>query len=195
MNYQEDFEVSDKAEILVLEEKDIESYPGIKLLKLQNDYTEALLRIEKTRILPDFSLNYFSGTNEFENSGRFNGFQVGVAIPVFFNSQKSKIKSSRISLDARQMLTEYEISSIKNKIDNYKKEQKRLAEKIEYYNSSGKILFDEIIRTALISFQKGEIDLFKFTNSFENAVQIKTGYLDDILQYNAIILDQIYLTN
>ncbi len=195
MNYQEDIGIGGEIEILVPEEKDIESYPGIRLLKMQNAYSEALLRIEKNKMLPDFSVNYFTGTNKYENSRTYNGFQVGVAIPVFFGSQKSKIKSSKISLDARQMLTDYEISSLKNKIENYKKEQKRLSERIEFYNSSGKMLFDEILRTALISYQKGEIDLFKFTNSFENAVQIKTNYLDDVLQYNANILDQIYLTN
>ncbi|NLJ43003.1 MAG: CusA/CzcA family heavy metal efflux RND transporter [Bacteroidales bacterium] len=195
MNSQEDFFIAGEAEILVPEEKDIDSYPGVRLLKLQNSYSEALLRIERNKMLPDFSLSYFTGTNDYENSKNYNGFQVGVAVPIFFGSQKSRIKSSRISLDARQMLTDYEISSLKTKIDNYKKEQKRLAERIDYYNSSGKVLYEEILRTALISYQKGEIDLFRFTNSFENAVQIKTSYLDDVLQYNTNILDQIYLTN
>jgi len=195
MNYGDDFFIADETEILVAEEKDIDSYPGVRLLKLQNSYSEALLTIEKNKMLPDFSLSYFTGTNDYENSKNYNGFQVGVSVPIFFGSQKSRIKSSRISLDARQLLTDYEISSLKTKIDNYKKEVKRLSERIDYYNSSGKTLYEEIIRTALISYQKGEIDLFRFTSSFENAVQIRTSYLDDVLQYNINILDQIYLTN
>ncbi len=195
MNYQEDFVIGREIEIVVPEDKDIESYPGVKLLKLQNAYNEALLNIEKNKILPDLSLNYFTGTNEFENSRYYNGFQIGLAVPIFFGSQKSRIKSSRISLNAQQMLTEYEINTLKNKIEGYKKEQKRLAESIDYYNTSGKNLYDEILRTALISYQKGEIDLFKFTNSFENAVMIRSNYLDNVLQFNANILDQIYLSN
>jgi cobalt-zinc-cadmium resistance protein CzcA len=195
MNYDEDFVVSGEIEIIIPEDRDIESYPGVKLLKLQNAFSEATLRIERNRMLPDFTLNYFTGTNEFENSRYYNGFQVGLAVPIFFGSQKSKIKSSRISVNAQQMLTDYEISSLKNKIDGYKKEQKRLTEGIEYYNASGRILYDEILRTALISYQKGEIDLFKFTNSFENAVMIKSNYLDNVLLLNINILDQMYLSN
>lgn len=195
MNYQDEFAIGGEVEILVPEEKDIESYPGIRLLRLQNTYSEALLRIEKNKMLPDFSLNFFTGSNEYDNSRNYNGFQFGVALPFFFGSQKSKIKASRISMNAMQMLTDYEIGTLKNRIENFKKEQKQLAERIGYYNSSGKMLYDEILRTALISYQKGEIDLFKFTNSFENAVQIKTSYLESVLQYNANILNQIYLSN
>ena len=195
MNYQEDFSVGNEIEIIVPDDKDPESYPGIRLLKLQNDYSDALLRIETNKMFPDFSIYYFTGTNEFENSRYYNGFQVGLAVPILFGSQKSRIKSSRISLNAQQLLTDYEISSLKNKIEGLKKEQKRLSEGIEYYNTSGKILYNEIIRTALISYQKGDIDLFKFTNSFENAVLIRSNYLDNVLQYNINVLEQIYLSN
>jgi hypothetical protein len=56
-------------------------------------------------------------------------------------------------------------------------------------------LHDEIIRAAFKSYQSGEIDLFKFTNSYENAVQIKLDYLDNVFRYNSIILEQKYLEN
>ena len=154
-----------------------------------------LLKIEKNKMLPDFSVNYFTGTNNYENSRYYNGFQVGMAVPLFFGSQKSKIKSSKISLNVQQLLTEYEIISLKNKITEYKREELKLREGIEYYNTSGKLLYDEILRTAIKSFQSGEIDLFKFTNSYENAVQIKLNYLDNVLQYNTNILEQTYLSN
>lgn len=195
MNYQEDFEVGGEIEIIFPEEKDIELYPGVRLLKLQNQYSEAALRIEKNKMLPDLSINYFTGTNDYEGSKYYNGFQVGMAVPIFFGSQKARIKSSKISLNAQQMLTDYEIISLKNRIEGYKKEQKQLEERIDYYNTSGKILYDELLRTALISYQKGEIDLFKFTNSFENAVKIRLDYLDNVLQFNTNILEQMYLSN
>jgi heavy metal efflux system protein len=195
MNYQEDFIIPGGIEILVPEEKDIESNPAVQLLKLQNAYSEASLKIEKNKMLPDLSLNYFTGTNNYENSEYYNGFQVGLAVPLFFGSQKSRIKSSKISLNVQQLLTEFEIISLKNKIAEYKREESKLREGIEYYNTSGKLLYDEILRAALKSFQSGEIDLFKFTNSYENAVQIKLSYLDNVLQYNTNILEQTYLSN
>ncbi|HPI69414.1 MAG TPA: CusA/CzcA family heavy metal efflux RND transporter [Bacteroidales bacterium] len=194
MNFEEDFTVAPEIELMSHEEIYFESVPGVKLIRLQNEYSEALLKIERNRMLPDLSLNYFTGTNEYENSKYYNGFQVGLALPVFFGSQRSRIRSSRISLDARQLLTEYEINTLKNRAEDYLREQHRLMENIEYYNKSGRLLYDEILRTALISYQKGEIDLLKFTSSFESAVQLKFNYLENVLQYNTCILEQIYLT-
>jgi heavy metal efflux system protein len=195
MNYDYNFGVANHVEIIVPEEKGIESSPSVQLLKLQNAYSEAVLKIEKNKMLPDFTANYFTGTNHYENSSNYNGFQVGLKVPLFFGSQKSKIISSKISLNAQQLITDNEIISYKNRIIEYKLEEQRLKEVIKYYNDSGKLLYDEILRAALKSYQGGEIDLFKFTNSYENAVQIKSDYLDNVLQYNTNILEQIYLSN
>ena len=68
MNYEVDFFIGNGIEILVPEEKDIESNPAVQLLKLQNTYGEAALKIEKNKMLPDISVNYFTGTNNYENS-------------------------------------------------------------------------------------------------------------------------------
>ena len=195
MNVSEDFSMASQIELIVPEEKDIESNPAVQLLKLQGASSEAVLKIEKNKMLPDFRVNYFTGTNNYNNSGYYNGFQVGMAVPLFFGSQKSRIQSSKISLSVQQLLTENEIMSLKNKISGYKIEELRFREGIDFYNTSGKQLHDEILRTALKSLQSGEIDLFKFTNSFENAVQITLNYLDNVLQYNTILLEQMYLSN
>ena len=195
MNYEEDFSVPDSIELLTPGEKDIESYPAVQLLQLENNYAEAMLRIEKNKILPDISAHYFTGTNNYENSKSYNGFQVGLAVPLFFGDQKARIKSSRISVNIHQLLADYEITSFKNKIYAYKREELKLREGIEYYRSTGRSLYKEILHAAIKSLESGEIDIFKFTGSFENAVQIRLNYLDNVLQYNTIILEQMYLSN
>ena len=195
MNYNSDFNISREIEILNSPENSIDSYPSVQMLKLQNTYNEAVIRIEKNKMLPDLSLNYFTGTNNYENARYYHGFQVGLAVPLFFGSQKSKIESSKISMNAQQLMAENEIVLLENKIAGYKREELKYREAIEFYNTSGKQLHDEILRASVRSFQLGEIDIFKFTSSYENAVQIKLDYLDNVLQYNTIMLEQLYLTN
>lgn len=92
------------------------------MLRLQNNYNEAVIKIEKNKMLPDLSLNYFTGTNSYEKARYYHGFQVGLAIPLFFGSQKSKIESSRIYLNAYQLITENEIV-LENRISGYKREE------------------------------------------------------------------------
>jgi cobalt-zinc-cadmium resistance protein CzcA len=195
MNYNEDFSVAEEIELLVPEETDIESNPWVQLLKLQNNYSEAILKIEKNKMLPDLSLSYFIGSNNYTDAKNYQGFLVGMAVPLFFGSQKARIESNKIALNAQQMMTENNIIALKNKNAGYKREELKYREAIEFYNTSGKSLHDEIIRAALKSYQSGEIDLFKFTNSFENAVQIKLDYLDNVFRYNSIIVEQKYLEN
>ena len=193
MNFQDDFSIPDSTEIIAGENQITEDNPLFNLIKLQINYYEALLKIEKNKILPDLSLNYFTGTNNYENARQYNGFQVGLAVPLFFGSQKSKIESSKLSLNAQQLISENQIIQLKSKIENLKKEELKYREAIQYYETSGRQLHDEILRATMRSYQLGEIDLFKFTSSYENAVQIKIDYLDNVLKYNENILEQIYL--
>ena len=195
MNYNSEFNISSEIEILNSPESSVDKYPSVQMLKLQNTYNEAVIRIEKNKMLPDLSLNYFTGTNNYENAKYYHGFQVGLAVPLFFGSQKSKIESSKISLNAQQLIAENEIVLLENKIAGYKREELKYREAIAFYDSSGKKLHDEILRASVRSFQLGEIDIFKFTSSYENAVQIKLDYLDNVLQYNNIMIEQLYLTN
>jgi cobalt-zinc-cadmium resistance protein CzcA len=194
MNYDQEFTVAAETEITEPMEKDIMSYPAVQLLNLENDYMDAALKIEKNRILPDVSASWFTGTNSYVDSKYYNGFQVGLAVPLFFGNQKAKIKSSRIASNVQQLLTAYEITGIKNRIAGYKRVELQLKEAIDYFNDTGKSLYEEILHTAIRSLESGEIDLFRFTGSFENAVQIRLNYLDNVLQYNNIILEQMYLS-
>jgi len=195
MNYDGDFNIPKETEVLTPFEPDIESNSSVQLLRLQNNYNEAILKVEKNKLLPDLSLNYFTGTNKYENAKHYQGFQVGLAVPLFFGSQKSRIESSKLSMDAQQLITENEISLVRNKIAEYKREEMKYREAIEFFNTSGKQLHDEILRATIRSYQLGEIDLFKFTSSYENAVQIKMDFLDNVLKLNTIILEQMYLAN
>ena len=143
-------------------------------------------------MLPDLFLNYFTGTNTFQNAKRYNGFQAGLSVPLFFGSQKSRIEAARISLNATQLYSENQIIVLKTRMDAYKKEEQKYREAIDFYNTSGKQLHDEILRATMKSYQLGEIDLFRFTGSYENAVKLKMDYLDNVLKYNLIILEQKY---
>ncbi len=194
MNYTDDFSVPSEIEIIEMEEKDIMSYPSVQLLKLENDYAEATLKVERNRILPDISASWFTGTNDYADSKYYNGFHVGLAVPLFFGNQKAKIRSSKIAMNVQQLISEYEITRIRNQLAGYQRDEMKLKEAIDYYNTAGKSLYEEIMSTALKSLKSGEIDLFRFTSSYENAVQIRLNYLDNVLQYNTNILEQMYLS-
>jgi cobalt-zinc-cadmium resistance protein CzcA len=194
MGYESSFVVSHDIQVLNFANKNIESTPFYLWLSGKEALGNANIGIEKNKLLPDISFNYFLGTNFFENAKYYNGFEVGFSIPIFFNAQKSKINASKIAMDATMNFSAYEMELLKIKQKELLNSHKKLKELIDYYNESGSKLYEEIIRTARLSFENGEIDFFKFATSTETALQIKLDYLNNLINYNSVTLDLNYLS-
>lgn len=195
MNYDADFTISAIAEVLPSLPDSLPVNAYYQLILLQDKTSEAMLKIEKNKLLPDFSLNYIIGSNHYQNSKYYHGFEVGVAMPLIFGGQQAQKKSSEIALNAQQLLTQNEIARLKIRWNELKKETQKYSNLIAYYNSTGKLLFEEIMRATTITLQSGESDLFRFTYNFETAVQIKIDYLDNLLNYNTLLTEQMYFSN
>ena len=195
MNYPDSFNIQPAFVVLKVPADSLVQYPAYRLLQLEDKSGEASLRIEKNKLLPDFSLNYFVGTNHQPNSKYYHGFEVGLSMPLIFAGQQAQAKSSEIALNAQQLMTQNKIALLKNRWDEINRELQKYRELIDYYDTTGKQLYDEILRTSQLSFQNGEIDLFRFTYSFENAILIRMDYLDNLLSYNTLITEQLYLSN
>ncbi len=195
MNYYEEFYIATEIEILTAQDNVIEESPSVMLLELQNQYSEANVSIEKNKRLPDISLAYYVGSNTYDNAQNYNGFQVGLALPLGVWSDNAKVKSAKLEYNAQQLITQNEILLLNTKYQEIKNSQKQYKDRIDYYYASGKQLHDEILRVTIKSLSSGQIDFFKFVYGYENAIKIKLDYLDSVLEYNKLMLDQIYLTN
>ena len=194
MAYDSSFTVSHEIQVLKYTNRTIESTPFYSWLKEKEALGNANIGIEKNKLLPDFSFNYFMGTNFYENSAYYHGFEAGISIPIFYNAQKSKIKASKIATDASKYFSDYEIELLKIKQNELLSSQIKLKELMDYYNENGSRLYNEIMRTAKLSFENGEIDFYKFATSTETALQIKLDYLNNLTNYNKVTLELIYLS-
>ena len=184
MNYDENFAVSGVLELLPSVNLSADSLPVFQLLKFENDWYNSLIQVSKNKTLPDFSLNYFLGSNKFENSKYYHGFQVGVAVPLFFGSDRGRTQAAEIQSNSQFLISENEMYMIKNRLTELFNEQLKYKALLDNYNSSGKLLHDEIMRAALKSYQIGEINFYQFVSSFETAVQIQIEYFENVFGYN-----------
>jgi len=194
MNYDSSFMVSREIRVLNYTNRTIESTPFFLWLKSKEALSTANVGIEKNMLLPDISFNYFLGTNFFANAKYYQGFEAGISIPIFYNAQKSNIKASKLAMDATKYFSEYEIELLKIKQRELLNSHMKLKELIDYYNESGSKLYDEIMRTARLSFERGEIDFFRFATSTETALQIKLDYLNSLINYTNVTLELNYLS-
>ncbi|MCM4168209.1 Multidrug resistance protein MdtC [Arenibacter antarcticus] len=179
-------------EKLKLDQTKLEENKGIQYFENRNKLFNAKSNLEQQHLLPDFSINYFQATNA--NLGEnLYGFQVGVKIPLFFSGNASKIKAAKIAKDvASKEMEDYTIH-LKAKYESLLGQLNKYREVLSYYENEGQGLADEIIKTATLSYQSGEIDFFQYIQSMENGYQITLSYLANLNAYNQTIIAINYL--
>ncbi len=196
MQYDSSFVVPlQKLELLPVKEYDIESNPGLQIMRMQTDYQNALLKVDQSRLMPDLSLSYFNGTNQFTGSKHYQGFQFGLAMPIFFGGQSARIKADKFSVSLNKNLQTNYLIMLNSKYNELKKELLKYKESVDSYFSSGKLLSEEIIRSSQRSYKIGEIDFLRFVLSVENALTLTLDYFDNVAKYNQVALEINYLTN
>lgn len=195
MNYDKTLNVlNEESTILIPDEFNVNSSMQSEIYKLNAEYQNAILQLERNKLLPDITIGYFNGTNKYEGTEHYHGFQVGIAVPVFYGGQKSKIAAQKISIDIAENYKIQNLNYLNSQYQEYSNELKKYQMMIENYNAQGKILSDEIIRTATKSYSEGEIGFFEFIMSFENSVNIESDFLENVYNYNRIVLEMNYLT-
>jgi cobalt-zinc-cadmium resistance protein CzcA len=177
----------------VLLNKDIQNNAGLKLANEQLSYERALLDVERNLWLPDISVEVFNGTNRFANAKSYWGWQVGISVPLFFGEQKARVASQKHSvMMAGYSRQQYEVrynstyEQLRNELEKYR-------QNIDYYQTSGKQISDELIKFATSSYEIGEIDFFRYIQSLENATQLRLDYLDNLAKYNQTVIALNYL--
>ncbi len=168
--------------------------PDMQILKMQTEYQGAMLKIEQNRLLPDLSFSYFNGTNQFTGSKNYQGVQVGLAVPLFFGGPAARIKANKFAVEQNENLQANYSITRSSRYSALRSELLKYSESIDIYESSGRVLSEEIIRTSLKSYNIGEIDFFRLVFSVENALSLTLEYVDNIAQYNQVALEINYLT-
>lgn len=155
--------------------------------------SEASRSLEKQKLLPDISINYFQGSNPQLNDNLY-GYQFGLKIPLLFGGQAAKIKAAKIAEEiAKEEAVEYE-TQLKSSYKTLDLQLIQLEKSLTYFEQEGAKLSDEILKTAQGSFKNGEIDFYQYIQSLESAYEVKLDYLDKLEEYNQTVITINYLT-
>lgn len=172
---------------LPLEMVSLTDNPGVQFFEQSKAFYQAFQRREGQNLLPDLSVEYFLGTNNGLDQN-LQGYQFGLKIPLFFNGNAHKMKAAKISTLAAeeqqknyQFKLESEYQSLLSKLESYN-------QTLQYYNSQGKQLSEQLIKTANRSFKEGEINFFQFIQSIETAKEIELTYLENLNAYNQTVI-------
>ncbi|WP_304015392.1 CusA/CzcA family heavy metal efflux RND transporter [Nonlabens dokdonensis] len=180
---------------LELKEFSLTDHPGLMYYNSAENLAKSSLSLERQKLLPDLQLSVFQGTNNGVAARNYNGFQVGIAVPLWFGAHKSKINAAKTeTLIIANEFENYKIQ-LQSKYDALLSDLKKFQETVDYYQSTGRDLSKQLTTTASKAFQNGEIDFLQYVQLLESAKNIEINYLQNLNKYNNTVLELNYLTN
>ena len=178
--------------------------PQLLYYKNLIDVKEQEYKVNKSSVLPDFSVGYFNmsmsgnytinGVNTYlDNSYRFQGVQASVSIPIFIRDDLAKSKAKKIDRQiAENNAFNYQVY-LKSQFERVVQDYYKYKSMLEYYENSALIQADLMIDNASKSFQSGSINYLDYIQVVNTASDIKMNYLNLINNYNQSVIAIEYL--
>lgn len=178
----------------------LSNHPSILKAKQKTIIADANRKISKAQRLPDFSLGYFAQsineqTYNQNNSLRFDGVSVGVAIPIFTTSGASRTKAAEINVERERQNADYAIAQIRSQYEEQMEKLSVSASLLEYFENSALVNAAEIRKNVKIAYGNGDISYSEFIKNIEKALEIEINYLEAIFNYNQTSINLLYLNN
>lgn len=120
--------------------------------------------------------------------GDFVGFEVGVSVPLFFGSQRAKVRAAAQAVKAEELrkaeLQRKQEADFQMLNDDYMTARSEL----HYYRTAGLPEAEEMLRLSLVSYELGEIGYEEHARNLENIIAVKRAYCGALEKYNQTIL-------
>lgn len=162
--------------------------PGIKKAALELESSEISTRLAWMSLLPSFNVAYLSQANAI-GSG-FHGFSFGMSLPLWFMfDQKGQIQEA----DANNQYSNYELKNVKNNVI-----QKINAAYIDFINDEKQLKLyqnelipqaEDIFRTAILSYQAGEITYLEFLQAKFTTINTRINSIKSMFDYEEAIIN------
>ena len=178
--------------------------PQLDYLKQQIMISGQFKKLERNKILPDLMVGYFvqsltgiqniNGQDQFyPRSYRFQGFQLGLGIPLWFAPHLARSKAAAYQEEASRKNAEYFETTLGGAYSQAIKELEKSQAGLNYYETSALQNADLILSQARKAYRGGEIGYIEYLQSLRNALSIKSNYLSSLNQFNQSIVKLEYL--
>ncbi len=177
--------------------------PSLAFIRQQIEVSYREMKLQAARFAPDLLIGFFSQTliggpvsetgNAATSNDRFTGFQVGIALPLWFAPHQARVKSADFKRKADESRFEYYQTSLQGQLQQAIRELSTYKISLEYYTTSGLPNAGRILKQSQVAFREGEIGYTEYLSGLRNAMSIQEGYLKTLNDYNQSILYIEYL--
>ena len=183
----------DRLKRMALLAPDTLNHPGLNYNRDAIRLAESNQVWEEKQLLPDFDVSLFGGSNTAANARFYGGFQLGVSVPLNTSAYKAKIAAAQTAKARAQTYAESYRKDLQASYDALLTDISRYETALDYYQTTGKAMAEQLVFHANTAFAAGEIDFFKYNQLLEQAKSIDFTYLTNLLNYNLSVLEFNYL--
>jgi len=173
--------------------------PQLNYLRQQAAISQRARQVERNRLLPDISVGYFNqsligiqninGLDRFFGaSKRFQGFELGLSIPLWFRPPVARAKSAAINEEILKKNADHFQTTLQGTYRQALQELDKNLSSFTYYESSALTNAGLILTQARKAYRGGEIGYIEYLQSLRNAITIKSNYLQSLNQYNQSVV-------
>jgi cobalt-zinc-cadmium resistance protein CzcA len=163
-----------------------DSNPTLGLLRQELTQSQRQTQVEQLRRLPDVRVGYFN-----QSINKERGFQVaqaGLSVPLLGGAQKARIAAARLGEQAADNQLAYATTQLTGQQAALRQQLRRARASLTYYERDALPQARLILTTAEKSFRAGDIDYVTYVVNTEPAWQIQQAYLDQVRQYNEVVI-------
>jgi cobalt-zinc-cadmium resistance protein CzcA len=196
----QDSVLKEKTVSLSLDSSILGNNPQLKSLRSQIEVASKEIKVEKAKLLPDFSIGYFNqslvgnhpkdGVEKYYGVGkRFQGVELGISIPIFAKPQKAKIRAAQVNVQIREAEVQAFYFGLSQRGTLLLSDLRRLQIQIGYFRKTALPQAELLINKSQRAFEAGEIDYYQLSQSLNNANNVRRQYIEVINQYNQTAIE------
>jgi heavy metal efflux system protein len=161
---------------------------------------------ERSGLLPEFTLGYSNlslvgwqspdGVKQqyFGPSQRFGIYGLSMGLPLFNGATRARIRAGEMAGDVNRLEAEQSIRATEGRLSELRIQYQKDTRLIAYFQETGLSQAETIINTASRSLTAGDISYIEWTVLMNQAVQIRSSYLDALQSIRKTVTDIIHLT-
>ncbi|SHL47566.1 Outer membrane protein TolC [Chitinophaga jiangningensis] len=180
----------------------ISQHPLLQYLQQQAVTADKQQKVYANAILPDITVGYFnqsligtpvnaSGAPLATGGNRFQGFQVGLALPIWARPMRARVKAEEQQAHAAMLTFEQNSIQLQSQYTQAIQQYVKQTENLRYYEQSALPNAELILKQSQLAYGAGEIGYAEHFLNLEQVLSIRQGYLKSLLD-NKIAVSYIH---
>jgi cobalt-zinc-cadmium resistance protein CzcA len=179
-------------ESIIQAQENTTDIPMIKNYVLQQELSKKNVAVNASQFAPTFNGAYFN--QQLEHISGFQGFFVGVGIPLISPSVYASVKTAKYEVAKSTNELEFQTNKTKNELKNLK---------LQLFNSKQKLLdyeqklldeSNEVIKQIQQRYTFGDLDYTGYIIHYQQAISIQYEYLDEKLKFKQLLLAYLFIS-